>query len=84
MGPQVNVTDAREDTIYDYIREVVRTDQSAQDVITAIAAGAPDVRTLAGKLKLGNAIYKYRLVLIGSKIWVPPPSVVEVIREVHD
>ena len=84
MGPQVNVTDAREDTIHDHIREVVRTDQSAQDVITAIAAGAPDVRTPAGKLKLGNAIHEHGLVLIGGKIWVPPPSVVEVIREVHD
>ena len=43
-----------------------------------------NISTLARKLKLDNAIYKYRFLIIDRKIYILSLSIVETIREIYN
>ena len=80
----ITLTDAENDlTIHDKLRLTTQEDEVAQKIMDAVNSGHPHVMTPQGKISLQEASVKDQLIFLGDCIWVPEPSIAEVIKEAH-
>ena len=75
----ITLTDLEDLTIYDQLRLATQEDDIAQKIIDAINAGHLHVKTPQGKVSLQDAKVKDQLIFLGDRIWVPEPSITDVI-----